>query len=281
MTTKAAMLAGAVTLALITGGCAKKVGGQVVAIVNGQEVTQQELNAELNGATIPPTADRKAIMSQLLQRVIERKLLVAKAKKDGLDQSPTYLAQVQRTTDGILVDLLATKVGKGLPLPTASAADAFIAQNSTLFGGRKRYQLDQIVFPGTKDPALIKKLSAAKTMAEIEAALTSSGVPFQSGSNAMDTAALPPPVAAQIAALPPGEPFLVPQNGQIIASVIRSSESVPVNTEQARPVATTLLRRQGVQKALADQLKAEQKIAKIEYGPGFGPPKTQPTPAAR
>lgn len=270
------MLAGAMALTLIAGGCAKKVGGQVVAIVNGQEITQQELNAELNGAQIPPGADKKAIMSQLLQRVIERKLLVAKAKKDGLDQSPTYLAQVQKATDAILIDLVASKLGKNLPLPTASSADAFIAQNASLFGDRKRYQLDQIVFPGTKDAALIQKLSAAKTMGDIESALNAAGVPFQSGKNAIDTAALPPQVAAQIAALPPGEPFLVPQNGQIIASVIRGTEAVPVNTSQARPAATALLRRQALQKAMTDQIAAERKTATIEYGPGFGPPKATP-----
>ena len=274
------MVTSAMALILIAGGCAKKVGGQVVAIVNGQEVTQQELNAELNGASIPPTADKKQIMAQLLQRVIDRKLLVAKAKKEGLDQSPTYLAQVQRTQDGILVDLLAGKVGKGLPLPSATSADAFISQNTSLFGGRKRYQLDQLVFPTTKDTGVMKKLAAAKTMADVEAALTSSGVQFQSGKNAIDTASLPPPVAAQIAALPPGEPFLVPQAGQIVASVIISSESIPVSTEQARPVASQLLRRQALQKALSDQVAAERKAAKIEYGAGFAPPKTGPTPAA-
>ena len=274
------MVTSAMALILIAGGCTKKVGGQVVAIVNGQEVTQQELNGELNGASIPPTADKKQIMAQLLQRVIDRKLLVAKAKKEGLDQSPTYLAQVQRNQDAILVDLLAGKVGKGLPLPSASSADTFISQNVSLFGGRKRYQLDQLVFPTSKDPALMKKLSAAKSMADVEAALTSSGVQFQSGKNAIDTASLPPPVAAQIAALPAGEPFLVPQAGQIVASVIVSTESIPVSAEQARPVASQLLRRQALQKALSDQVAAERKAAKIEYGAGFAPPKTTPTPAA-
>lgn len=276
MKTKAAMLTGAMALVLIASGCEKKVGGQVVAIVNGQEVTQQELNAELNGQQIPPGVDKKAVMSQLLERVIERKLLVGKAKKDGLDQSPTYLAQVQRATDSILVELEANKIGKNLPLPSAAAADTFISENSSMFGNRQRYQLDQIVFPLTKDPVVVQKLGAAKTMEEVEAALRAGNIPYQTGKNAIDTAALPPQIAIQIEALDPGEPFLVPQNGQVIASVIRSKEAVPVSTLQARPIATQVLRRQALQKALTDQVKAERKTAQIEYGPGFAPPKNAP-----
>ncbi len=280
MIAKATMLTGALALALVAGGCAKKVGGQVVAIVNGQEITQQELNGELNGATIPPSADKKVVMAQLLQRVIDRKLLVAKAKKEGLDQSPAYLAQIQRTQDGVLIDLLANKTGKSLPLPTAAAADTFAAENATLFGARKRYQLDQLVFTPNKDPGLPQKLRAAKTMDDVKAALSAAGIQFQTGHNGMDTGSLPPAVAKQIAALPAGEPFLIPQNGQIIASVIRAAEAVPVTPDQARPAATALLRRQALEKAMADQVKSERASAKIDYEAGFAPPKSKPSPAA-
>ena len=269
-------LAGAMALAVIAGGCAKKVGGQVVAIVDGQEVTQQELNGELNGAAIPATADRKAILAQLLQRVIDRKVLVASARKQGLDQSPAYLAQIQKAQDNVLIGLMAEKIGKTLPLPDAAALDRFMAENPSIFGARKRYALDQIVFTAPKDPTLAQKMSGAHTLAQVEEVLKSSGIQYQSGHNTMDSASLPPAVAKQVAALPPGEPFLVPQNGQIVASVIRSAEAVPVTPEQAKPYATQLMRNQSVGKAMADQVKRDRASAKIEYQPGFAPPAGTP-----
>ena len=265
---------------LVLGGCEKKVGGQVVAVVNGQEITQQELNAELGNQQIPQGADRKAVMSQLLQRVIDRKLLVGKAKEQGLDKSPTYLAQISRAQDAVLIDMLAGNVAKGMPVPDAAAATQFMASNPSLFAGRKRYQLDQIVFQAGNDPTLEGKLKPAKTLPQVEAVLKGAGIAYQRGTAQLDTAQLPPAVASRIAALPAGEPFLVPQNGQVVVNVIRSTEAVPVNAQQAQPAALELLRRQGVEQAMRKQIDQARASAKITYDAGFAPPKTGATPAA-
>ena len=258
---------------MILGGCTKKVGGQVVAVVNGQEITQGELNAELNGQQIPPSVDRTKVMAGLLQQVVDRKLLVGKAKDQGLDKSPAYLAQLQRGQDQLLIQMLASNAAKQVSLPDAAAANQFMSENPSLFSGRKRYSLDQLAFPAKPDPALAAKLKAAKTMAEVEAALTSSGVTFQRGTSQLDSAQLAPAVAARIAALPSGEPFLVPQNGQMVVNVIRSAEPMPVPADQARPAAVELLRRQTVEQAMKKQVDQARASAKITYAPGFAPPK--------
>ncbi|WP_375427169.1 EpsD family peptidyl-prolyl cis-trans isomerase [uncultured Sphingomonas sp.] len=269
---KAVLAVGAASM-LLLGGCEKKVGGQVVAVVNGEEVTQQELNAELGGAALPQGADRKAVMTQLLQRIVDRKLLVAQAKEQGLDKSPIYLAQIQRAQDAVLVDLLVGKVAKGMPVPDAAAAGRFIEGNPTLFAGRKRYELDQLAFRAANDPALGAKLKPARTLPEVEAVLKAEGIPFQRGAAQLDTGSLAPDVATRIAALPPGEPFLVPQNGQMIVSVIRRIEAAPVAAQQAQPAAVELLRRQAVEQAMRKQADQARASAKIEYDPAFAPPK--------
>jgi EpsD family peptidyl-prolyl cis-trans isomerase len=266
---------------LILGGCEKKVGGQVVAVLNGQEITQQELNAELNGQQIAPGADRKAVMAQLLQRVIDRKLLIGKAKEQGLDKSPTYLAQVQRAQDAVLIEMMTSSAAKAVPVPDATAAQQFIANNPTMFAGRKRYQLDQIIFTAANDPALQAKLKPVKTLPEVEAVLTSAGIKFQRGATQLDSAMLPSPIASRIAALPPGEPFVVPQNGQIVVSVIRSAVDMPTPAQQAQPAAVEIIRRQAVDAALRKQIEKARASAKITYDTGFAPPKANAaTPAS-
>ena len=279
---KAGLVIGATAAMLMVGGCGKKVGGQVVAVVGDQEITQGELNAELNGQQIPPSADKKAVMAQLLQQIVNRKLLVARAKEQGLDKAPSYLAQVQRAQDAVLINMLSTNAAKTVAIPDAAAADAFMTQNPSLFAGRKRYQLDQIAFPMSTDQGLAAKLKSAKTMAEIETVLKGMNIPTKRATSTLDTATIPPQVAAQIAALPAGEPFLVPQGGQVIVSVIRSTEAVPVAAEQAKPAAIELLRRQAVEQAMRKQLDSARATAKITYAPGFAPPAkgAQPAPGA-
>jgi len=258
---------------LVLGACEKKVGGQVVAVLNGQEITQQELNAELNGQQVPPGADRKAVMAQLLQRVIDRQLLVGQAKEQGLDKAPAYLAQVQRAQDAILIEMMTRNAAKAVPVPDATAAQQFIANNPTMFAGRKRYQLDQIIFTAANDPALQAKLKPVKTLPEVESVLTSSGIKFQRGATQLDSAMLPSPIASRIAALPPGEPFVVPQNGQVVVSVIRSAVDIPTPAQQAQPAAVDIIRRQAVEAAVRKQIEKARASAKITYDTGFAPPK--------
>lgn len=266
---------------LMLGGCDKKVGGQVVAVVNGQEVTQQELNAELNGQQIAQNADRKTIMAQLLQRIVDRKLLVGKAKEQGLDKSPTYLAQVQRAQDAVLIEMMTSNAAKSVPVPDAAATQQFIVNNPTMFAGRKRYQLDQIIFPAANDPALQAKLKPVKTLPEVETVLNSEGIKFQRGTTQLDTAMLPSPIATRIATLPPGEPFIVPQNGQIVVNVIRNTVDVPTPTQQAQPAAVEIIRRQAVEEAMRKQVEQARSSAKITYDTGFAPPKAgAKTPAS-
>ena len=72
---------------LVTSGCGKKATGQVVAVVNGDEITLDELNAELNNVNLPPSADKKLAMRQLLQQVIDRRLLAQTAKEQGAGEA--------------------------------------------------------------------------------------------------------------------------------------------------------------------------------------------------
>jgi hypothetical protein len=64
---------------------ARKAQGQTVAIVNNEEITAGDLNSELTSASNLAGADTKQARVAVLQKLINRKLLVQQAKSDGLD----------------------------------------------------------------------------------------------------------------------------------------------------------------------------------------------------
>jgi hypothetical protein len=56
----------AVSLILLAGlsACDREATGQVAAVVNDEEITLQEINAEIAALQIPETADKKAVSSR-------------------------------------------------------------------------------------------------------------------------------------------------------------------------------------------------------------------------
>jgi peptidyl-prolyl cis-trans isomerase C len=271
MSKNAKLILSASLLLFAATGCQKKAEGQVVAVVNGEEITQQDLNAELQGAQIPPEADKKAIMAQLLQRVIDRKLLVQKAKAEGIDKTPAYLEQMRRAEEMLAINLLTSKAAKTIALPDTGSVSNFITANPTLFNGRKSYDVDQIIFAPPGNAAVLKQLEPAHSLDAVAATLTTANVQFARAKGKLDTAMIPPDAASKIGTLPPGEPFIMPENGQLVARVITSEQATPTPVQQANPAAVELLRRQAIAKVMQKQLTDSRASAKIDYQTGFAP----------
>jgi peptidyl-prolyl cis-trans isomerase C len=271
-----AMLKSALVVVLATSatlaGCNQTPTGQVVAIVNGEEISLQELNAELEGLNVPPSADKKLVRKQLLQQIVDRRLLAQTAK--------AYITQQRRMNEELLVRMYGKKAADTIRVPDAAAVDKFIAANPAMFTQRTRYKVDQIQFPMPADASRLKALEAAHSLADVSATLTKMGIKFERGVGAIDSGTVPEPMLKQILALPPGEPFVVPVGDRVVVSVITGSEPLLVKPEQARPLAVQAMRNQNLSKIGETRLNEAKAKAKIEYQPGYEPPAKPAKPAA-
>jgi peptidyl-prolyl cis-trans isomerase C len=252
-------------------GCHRKAEGQTVAVVNNQEITAADLNAELSSANA--TGDTKAARAAALQRIIDRKLLVEQAQSEGIDKSPEFLNQERRLQDELLINMLVSRQLKTSQVPTADEISRYEAAHPQMFANREVWTLDQVLYPTPKDPALNSKLGAAKSLDEITQVLTANGVQYKHGSRKLDTATLPPQMYDQIQHLPTTEPFIVNGPGASVASVITSRQPNPISGDEASQVALNAMKRDQAQKIVGDRLKSLRASAKIEYQPGYEPPK--------
>lgn len=252
-------------------GCSKEATGQVVAIVNGEEITLQELNAELSQLNLPASADKKAVQSRVLQQMIDRRLLAQAAKESGLDRDAEYLIQQRRMNEQLLVSMYGKKAFDTVRVPDTATVDKYIAENPMFFSSRTRYLLDQLVFAMPSDVNVLKGLQGTKTLAEVQDQLKSRNIPFQLKKAEMDSAQIPPAAMKQILALPAGEPFIVPAGNAVTVSVITGSAPVAVPTEEARAAAARMIRSNSLDKIGMDRLKEAKAKAKIEYQPGYTP----------
>lgn len=263
----------AVAAVLVLGGCAKKPGGQVVAVVGNEEITQQELRAE--AATSAPGAaeDFEAAAPGLLQRVIERNLLAEYARDQGLDRGPEYVARRRQLEQTLLASLAARKIA-GSPKPATDAeVRKFMAEASTWFAARERLTLDQISFPTPANPAQIKALTALESLDAIEQRLRAQKVKVSRGRSVLDTGSIDPFVGKQIVALPNGEIFDLSTNGTTFIGTIVARAPTPTPAAQATQAARDTMLRGQSGKLVGEKVAALRKAAKITYDPAY-----QPTP---
>lgn len=269
-------LASAVLISL--SACSGEPTGQVVAVVNGEEITQQELNAEISELPAPPVGDKEAIRRQVLQQIVDRRLIAQVAKEDGLDKDPMYITRQRRLNEELLVQMYGTKIADTVRVPDAASIKKYLADNPGKFSNRTAYLVDQISFDLPNDPSVLKALEADKSMADVEQTLKRFNVSYDTGKNTIDSMSIPTPALNQILALPPGEPFVVPTQGKIVVSVITGRQAVPTSEEDATPVAAQTMRAENLGKVLQTRLDEARTKATITYQEGLAPtPKKAPT----
>jgi peptidyl-prolyl cis-trans isomerase C len=263
----------AIALAVLVSGCQKKASGQALAVVNNEEITSSDLNAELAAQNASTTGTTKEARAQAVQNLINRRLLAQQAKSDGLDKSPEFLSQQRRMTEDLLINMLVTRQANTSKVPSADEIAKFEASHPGMFAKREIWTLQQIQYPLPKDAAITAKIGATKSLEQIAQILTASGIQFTRNTRQFDSAMLPPNLYPQIDNLPPGEPFVAPGPDKAVASIISARQPAPLTPDQARQLALSQLRREQVNKLVGDRLKELKAKAKIEYQPGFAPAK--------
>ncbi len=274
------LLGGALAASLLLTGCNKEPKGQVVAVVNGDEISIQELNAEFQGAAIPDNADRKKIRRDVLQRLIDRKLIVQKAREQGLDKTPEYIAQQRKLEENLLVSILGQKLAQTVPMPDDRDVKQYILDHPTQFAQRQQLLLDQIQFEAPSDLKKLMTLKDAHSLDDVAVGLQALKLNFSRGKGVIDTGRLDPELMKKINELPPGEPFVLPSNGQFVASVIVARQNVTTPPNVAQQASAEIVRRRALVAESRAQVARARAAAEIKYQPGYEPEKTAGTPAA-
>ena len=262
-----------VVCGILLSGCQRKAEGQTVAVVNGQEITLPELNFALSQAKVPDGADKTAVRSQLLQQLVDRKLLVEQARSEGIDKTPDFLNRQRQAEDQLLLTMLAARRLNTTQLPSDREVDAFVAGHPGVFAKRETWDLDQVQYLTPKDPGIAAEIQKTKTIDQIIAVLQNHKIEFKRQKNRLDTAIVPPDLYGKLAALPQSEPFVVPVGDRSVASAVVGREPNALTGDQAKPAAVAMMRKQQTATSLQGMLKSLRNSAKIEYQPGYAPAK--------
>ena len=244
------------------GGCAKsEPSGQVVAMVDGQEVTRRELATE----PMEEQFDGGKAQPALLNGVIDRKLASAEARRLELDRTPDMVAQRQRLEEVILSRALFARWSAKAPAPSPRAISNYIAKNPQRFGQRKLFLVDRIQAGAEAfDRQAFEPLASTDAVA---GHLSSRSQAFQRGQAVLDSASLSPELSARLSTIGKGEPLAIVEGGNLIVLAVVETRDAPLPKSEQAAAATAAL----MQASVREKLAALRKRAIIAYQPGYRP----------
>lgn len=224
--------------------------GQVVATVNGQEITASELQLELGelaGDAEPGSDAQRAV----LRALVARRQLVAEARARRLDTSPDGRLARERAKDLALVEFLRQDIAGTAPVPSLAELDRYVAAQPETFAGRQLVTADQIIVRDG-NPALVQALRNAGSWSEAQAVLAEKAVPRTNSTVILDTLNLPPASRAAIAGSMPGAMIVEPNGaGAIRLLRVTDRQSAPLYADQARTAARLMIVRDWQQRTRA------------------------------
>lgn len=260
-----------VILAIALGGCSKtdgdKAATQVVAKVNGAEISLHQVNHVLSRAGNVPADQLERARKSAVDRLIDQELLAAKAVEEKLDRTPETLMAIDLARREILARARMEQVLGLAPKLSPVDVTRYYATHPELFAERQIYSLQEIAFPPQKEgladvQALVDKGAA---MNEIQELLRSRNIKFGTNSGIRAAEQLPMELLKVLhGTKESGIVLSTSPQGHTVVKVV-GTRKMPVDEATARPMIQKFLFNQLVAEATTKELKSLKATAKIEY----------------
>ena len=263
---------------IVLAGCGddgeRKAPSQVLAKVNGKEITVLQLNYLLEQQ---PKADNET-KQNLLDSLIEQELMVQKAEELKLDRNPDVLQSVEFAKKQVFAQAaIQHLVGKRVE-PSAVDVDKYYNEHPNLFSNRQIYDVAVFLL---KANAMTDAANAAiensTNSEQTQQILEKEGIKFKQTEAKRSAEQIPAVVLEKLATINIGDIVKVPdENGNIVLmQLIACTPQHVSKTDAEQPIKQLLLNGQ-VQNKAQDQLKLIKDAAKIEYLQRFADVKTPP-----
>ncbi len=238
-------------------------GGQVVAAVNGDEISIHQLNF-----AVANTRKRSAGISPeaMLDTMIDRQLAVQQAAALGLDRNPDVMMRLEEVRLEALAAAYAAAMTRDLPAPTDEQVARFYREHPGLFAERRIYRLREVSVPvATPWMAELKNRvdKQRQPLADTMQWLRQQQVVHTEQLAMRPAEDLPLGVVDRLAKLQPGQTIAFDTPAALILYEVVATESAPISWEGATPVIRSHLRaeqeRAHLQKAFA-RLREQSRI---------------------
>lgn len=259
---------GCAALACSLAGChhaAAPKSSQVVATVNGHEITESQLNQVL--AAHPTDDISPQVRQQALASLVDEELLVQEALKHKLDRQPAVVQAIEKAKRTILARAYAESSVYARNPPTPVEIEQYFRDHPALFASRKLFRVTGFTIPKTSvSDALRSDLSRAHGTEQVRDALDKHGIQYETQFLSIAPEQMPIDRLPVFAKSVVGDVLTLDQpEAKVLVMSITEVHEAPIPLDRARPVIRQFLINSRQKDALAAYLKQSKNHAKIEY----------------
>lgn len=278
----------AALLIVSAAGCSRKEQKpptQVIARVNGEEITVHQVNFALARARGVTPDNAAQTRRDILEALIDRQIARQQAILGSLDRTAGVVQEIEDARSAILARAFRDSVAEYLPKPAPFEAKAYFREHPELFAKRRIYDLEELAF--TASPEQIAELrglmSSERSLKQIVEWLQGKGI--KSGTQRAVRAAelIPLEVLPRIKDMSDGDVVLLEgEGGHCRVLRLVASKLAPLDEESAMALINQYLTNRKAAEAVAERMKRLRAVAKIEYLGEFANPgaKAAPKPGA-
>lgn len=289
---KTKLLATSLTIIFLTAGltaCGSKDGAegdkaktQVVAKVNGDEISIHQLNQQMSRLGQLSEEQAKTASRQVLGGLVDQQLMLQQALKAKLDRDPKVLQVLEAARSQVLTQAYMEQQLETVKKPTEQEISEFYGKHPELFSQRRVYRLQELAVAVGRDKLAEVEagIKAAKDLNGIAEWLKSKNYQFSASSNVRAAEQLPLELLPRLQKMKDGEIVLIPTDRSINIVMLAASQEQPVDQTKARPLIEQYFVNQAKSEIAKKTLEKLRADAKVEYVGAFADMKT-PVPAEK
>jgi EpsD family peptidyl-prolyl cis-trans isomerase len=254
--------------AVLTACDHKKEGGetQVVAKVNGDEITVHQLNdAMAHLGNIPKEKEGEA-GKQILKGLVDQQILVKQAVDKKLDRNPNVVQAIEASKRQILMQASLEQLVQQLTKPTDIEIQDYYVKSPELFANRRIYKFAEFSMASTVQIEEVKHLlSGTKSLEELAGKLRKEHIDFKTAATVKAAEELPTVLLPKFSKMAKGEVAIIPAGDSLSVLQLQDFKEQPLTEEQAKPAIGKFLFEQKRKVFIEAEMKKLRDAAKIEY----------------
>ena len=240
--------------------------GQVLARVNGHDITSLDVAAESRASHTPVTPRTEPM---LLERVVDRDLLAESAHQQRLDVTPSSPSDLTRLTQNWRAQLVVSHLLTGMTPPSSQSIKSYITTHPAMFAKRTIYQLVSLELQSS--PSLGATLSHEADFEAAQILLKRLGIHVVQSGGTIDSAKVPSLLAQELDQTPNRRLIAVLGPGRTRLSQIIMRRLEPIGGDGALDLARSRMEEEAANVRVEAELSRLRQTSSIAYQAGRDP----------